>query len=152
MNQVIMGNMNLTRRLVFAVLWLAAIGVLATSVGAQDLNRKEGNFVVRDFRFQSGEVLPELRLYYVTLGTPNRDAAGHVTNAVLVLHCTGGSGATFTSKYFAESASRNSWERILIGSWLNVNTAKSWATPVPAPMLLTAHSVGSTLTAFKTRP
>jgi len=77
------------------VLCLATIGILPGPVGAQDLNRKEGNFVVRDFRFRSGEVLPELRLHYVTLGTPRRDAAGHITNAVLLLHGTGVSGGMF---------------------------------------------------------
>ena len=102
MNQRITGTMtNLTRRLLFVVLCLAAIGVLPGSVGAQDLSKKEGNFVVRDFRFQSGEVLPELRLHYVTLGTPNRDVAGHITNAVLILHGTGGSGAIFLGANFA---------------------------------------------------
>ena len=78
--------------LLFMVLCLAVISVLPGSVGGQDLNRKEGNFVIRDFRFQGGEVLPELRLHYVTLGTPKRDTPGHVTNAVLLLHGTNGSG------------------------------------------------------------
>jgi homoserine O-acetyltransferase/O-succinyltransferase len=55
---------------------------------------KESNFVIRDFRFQNGETLPELRLHYVTLGTPKRDSAGHVTNAALLLHGTNGSGKT----------------------------------------------------------
>src|ERR1035437_8137412 len=55
---------------------------------------KESNFIVRDFRFQNGETLPELRLHYVTLGTPKRDPAGHVTNAALLLHGTNGSGKT----------------------------------------------------------
>jgi len=87
--------------LLFMVLCLAAISALPASVGAQDLNRKEGNFVIRDFRFQNGEVLPELRLHYVTLGTPKRDAAGHTANAVLILHGTGSSGAGFLSSAFA---------------------------------------------------
>ncbi len=62
---------------------------------------REGDFVLRDFRFGSGEVLPELRLHYTTLGAPARDAAGRVTNAVLVLHGTGGSGRGFLSPQFA---------------------------------------------------
>jgi homoserine O-acetyltransferase len=60
----------------------------------------EGNFTVRDFKFESGEVLPELKLHYRTLGSPKRDAAGVVRNAVLVLHGTGGSGAAFLSEQF----------------------------------------------------
>ncbi len=62
---------------------------------------QEGNFVVRDFHFRSGETLPELRLHYRTLGTPARDAQGRVTNAVLILHGTGGSGRQFLAPQFA---------------------------------------------------
>jgi homoserine O-acetyltransferase len=54
-----------------------------------------GDFVIKNFRFTSGEVLPELRLHYRTLGNPRRDASGTVTNAVLIMHGTGGSGAVF---------------------------------------------------------
>ena len=92
---------TISRQVLLGLLYLSMIGILSGSVSAQDLNRKEGNFVVRDFRFQSGEVLPELRLHYVTLGTPRRDAAGHITNAVLILHGTGGSGADFLGTNFA---------------------------------------------------
>ena len=60
-----------------------------------------GSFVIQDFRFVSGEVLPELRLHYRTLGHPRRNAAGLVRNAVLVLHGTGGSGGQFLSPQFA---------------------------------------------------
>jgi len=61
----------------------------------------EGDFVMRDFAFASGERLPELRIHYRTLGTPVRDARGVVRNAVLVLHGTTGSGANFISPTFA---------------------------------------------------
>src|SRR5260221_11917609 len=53
----------------------------------------EGEFVVKDFKFHDGETLAELRLHYATLGSPRRDSAGHVSNAVMLLHGTGGSGA-----------------------------------------------------------
>src|SRR4051812_9234037 len=52
-----------------------------------------GDFTVRDFRFASGGVLPELRIHYRTVGQPRRDDRGVVRNAVLVLHGTTGSGA-----------------------------------------------------------
>jgi homoserine O-acetyltransferase len=52
----------------------------------------EGDFVIHDFHFRSGETLAELRIHYTSFGTPRRDAAGHVTNAVLALHGTGGTG------------------------------------------------------------
>lgn len=62
---------------------------------------REGDFLIRDFAFRSGERLPELRIHYLTLGTPARDAAGNITNAVLVLHGTGGSGRQFLVPQFA---------------------------------------------------
>src|SRR5512135_2622441 len=61
----------------------------------------EGDFVIRDFHFQDGETLPELRLHYTTIGTPVKDAAGVVRNAVLVMHGTTGSGRGFLSPTFA---------------------------------------------------
>jgi homoserine O-acetyltransferase len=61
----------------------------------------EGDFVLHDFHFTSGQTLPELRIHYTTLGTPVRDASGRTTNAVLVLHGTTGSGHQFLSPQFA---------------------------------------------------
>jgi len=61
----------------------------------------EGDFVIRDFAFDSGERLPELRIHYRTLGAPVRDANGIVRNAVLVMHGTTGSGANFLTPTFA---------------------------------------------------
>ena len=75
-----------------------AIFLFLAAVAAQG---DTGSFVIHNFRFASGEVLPELRLHYRTLGQPRRDAAGRVRNAVLVLHGTGGSGAQFLSPLFA---------------------------------------------------
>ena len=61
----------------------------------------EDEFVAKDFKFRDGETMAELRLHYATLGKPVRDAAGRVTNAVLLLHGTGGSGAQFLQRQFA---------------------------------------------------
>lgn len=60
-----------------------------------------GDFVIRDFKFQSGESLPELKLHYVTIGKPAKNSAGIVTNAVIVLHGTGGNHKQFLSERFA---------------------------------------------------
>ncbi len=60
-----------------------------------------GDFVVRNFQFKSGERLPEIKLHYYTLGTPQKDARGRVRNAVLILHGTGGSGRQFLTPTFA---------------------------------------------------
>jgi homoserine O-acetyltransferase/O-succinyltransferase len=57
--------------------------------------------VIRDFRFASGETLPELRIHYRTIGTPRRRADGRLDNAVLILHGTTGSGANFLRPEFA---------------------------------------------------
>jgi homoserine O-acetyltransferase len=61
----------------------------------------EGDFVVHNFHFESGETLPTLNLHYATYGKPERDASGRVTNAVMVLHGTGGSGQQFVRSQFA---------------------------------------------------
>jgi homoserine O-acetyltransferase/O-succinyltransferase len=61
----------------------------------------ESDFTIRDFKFASGETLPELRLHYRTLGKPEKDAQGKTTNAVLIMHGTTGSGAQFIRPEFA---------------------------------------------------
>ncbi len=62
-----------------------------------------GDFTIRDFQFTSGETLPALRIHYMTLGTAKRDAAGNVTNAVLIMHGTTGSGQQFARTQFADT-------------------------------------------------
>jgi len=63
---------------------------------------REGDVVLKDFRFRSGESLPELHIHYTTLGTPHRNAVGAIDNAVMVLHGTGGSGKQFLRPQFAD--------------------------------------------------
>jgi homoserine O-acetyltransferase len=70
--------------------------------GAPKYTVTEGDYIAHDFKFRSGELLPELRLHYRTLGQPARDAKGQVTNAVLLLHGTGGTGQQFLAPYFAD--------------------------------------------------
>jgi homoserine O-acetyltransferase/O-succinyltransferase len=90
--------MNSTIR-IFALLLsiLAASSAFAADYPAPT----EGNYIVRDFKFASGETLPELRLHYRTLGKPQKDAQGKTTNAVLIMHGTTGSGAQFIRPEFA---------------------------------------------------
>jgi homoserine O-acetyltransferase len=76
----------------------AALLLLPSPATAQP---RPGDVVLRDFRFASGETLPELRLHYVTLGSPRKDARGIVRNAVMILHGTGGTGGQFLSPQFA---------------------------------------------------
>ena len=61
----------------------------------------EGDYTIRDFKFQSAETLPELRIHYRTLGKPQTDAQGKTTNTVLIMHGTTGSGAQFIRPEFA---------------------------------------------------
>jgi homoserine O-acetyltransferase len=61
----------------------------------------QGDFALRNFRFASGDTLPELRLHYFTLGSPARNTEGRITNAVLLLHGTNGRGAGFLTDNFA---------------------------------------------------
>ena len=68
---------------------------------AASLKAQDGDYIAHDFHFKSGETMAELRLHYRTLGAPNRDASGHTTNAVIILHGTGGSGQTFLQPIFA---------------------------------------------------
>ena len=83
----------------FCVLALCATPALAQT--AIPLQSQEGDYVAHDFKFASGETLPAVKLHYTTLGKPVRDAAGRVTNAVLILHGTGGDGHQFFRPQFA---------------------------------------------------
>lgn len=74
---------------------LAACSLAAPALAA------EGDYTMRDFAFRSGEKLPELRIHYLTLGKPLKDARGRTTNAVLILHGTGGTGRQFLAPQFA---------------------------------------------------
>ena len=82
----------------------AVVGLTMLLAGLPRAARAQADtatFVMRDVRFASGETLPEVRIFYRTLGRLRRDARGAVTNAVLILHGTGGSGQGFLGRNFA---------------------------------------------------
>jgi homoserine O-acetyltransferase len=81
-----------TRPVVAAVFLLSVFLFAQAPAGDYTQLATLGDFVARNFQFHGGETLPELRLHYVTWGTARRNAAGDVTNAVLLLHGTLGSG------------------------------------------------------------
>src|ERR1700737_2886293 len=85
------------RAVTFAVLLVAASSLWAADYPAP----AEGDFTIRDFKLNSGEGLPELRIHYRTLGKPEKDAQGKTRNAVLIMHGTTGSGAQFIRQEFA---------------------------------------------------
>jgi homoserine O-acetyltransferase len=90
--------MNPTIR-IFALLLSIFAAIFAS--GADYPAPVEGDCTIRDFKFASGEILPELRLHYRTLGKPEKDAQGKTTNTVLIMHGTTGSGAQFIRPEFA---------------------------------------------------
>src|SRR5437763_4587938 len=65
-------------------------------------NYREDDFVIKDYRFASGEVLPELRLHCRTMGTPRRDSAGKIVNGVLLLQGNTGTGANWLRPSLAD--------------------------------------------------
>lgn len=77
----------------------------AATTPAQPTTRwptREADHVIPNFRFRTGETLPQLRIHYTALGTPHRDARGEIDNAVMVLHGTGGTGKQFLQPQFAD--------------------------------------------------
>jgi homoserine O-acetyltransferase/O-succinyltransferase len=93
--------------LAFAILGLRAVSYAQNAAASAEqqvvskLQTHEGDYVTHDFHFADGETLPEVRLHYTTMGEPKRDANGQVTNAVLILHGTGGTGHQFLRPVFA---------------------------------------------------
>ena len=85
--RIITSLLKVMRVLLFA---LAALPSLAADYPAP----REGDWIVRDFRFHTGEVLPELRLHYTTVGAPTGEP-------VLILHGTTQSGASMLAPVFA---------------------------------------------------
>ena len=79
------------------LLAFAVAATLASAVGAEAQNfpaPKEGVWIARDFRFHTGEVMPELRVHYRTVGEPSGEP-------ILILHGTIQSGASLLSPAFA---------------------------------------------------
>jgi homoserine O-acetyltransferase len=88
--------------LFLAVLALQASPAPAVPAPAATWSTKEGDVTLANFKFRSGEALPRLKMHYTTLGSPHRNAAGEIDNAVMVLHGTGGSGQQFLRPQFAD--------------------------------------------------
>jgi len=87
----------------FALVVGFALACASTTSAAQTTHATvEGTAILKDFKFKSGEVLPEVRMHYTTLGKPQRDASGRVTNAVLLLHGTGGSARSLLRPIFTD--------------------------------------------------
>src|SRR5438105_1602426 len=92
------GGLLMLRLFVSAALLFAFV---RSALAAEYPAPVEGDHTLRDFRFASGETIPELRIHYRTVGQPKRDASGAVSNAILILHGTTGQGGNFIRPEFA---------------------------------------------------
>ena len=132
-----------------AILCCAAICASAQqNAWVSNVPPKEGDFVARDFKFSDGQSLPEVRLHYTTIGTPQRDASGRVTNAVLILHGTNRAGRVFLVPSFAGALFRaRPVDRYLRNtmSFFPINSAPASENP-PNPATACARSFPTTIT------
>ncbi|HEU5458242.1 MAG TPA: alpha/beta fold hydrolase [Terracidiphilus sp.] len=94
--------MRLASSLVFALALTAAAQAPKPQYAPTHWPIRNGGFDIHDFHFSTGETLPDLHLHYLTLGTLHRDAEGHVDNAVLLLHGTGGNAHSLLNPVFSD--------------------------------------------------
>ena len=86
-------------RLLLLLGWLAL--PIVSQAQAKYPTPVEGDYALPNFKFVDGETLPVLNLHYTTVGQPHKDQHGRVTNAVLIMHGTTGSGPNFLTDLFA---------------------------------------------------
>ena len=94
---------------------LAAVSLIAAAHAADFPPAQEAEATLRDFRFHTGETLPELRMHYRTMGSPSGEP-------VLILHGTAQSGAAMISPAFAGALSGR------VSRWTRRNTTSSCRT------------------------
>jgi homoserine O-acetyltransferase len=80
----------------------AASSASTPGAPASHWSAQESTTTLANFKFGTGETLPALKLHYLTLGTPHRNAAGHVDNAILLLHGTGGNAHSLLNPVFSD--------------------------------------------------
>ncbi|HMD63109.1 MAG TPA: alpha/beta fold hydrolase [Stellaceae bacterium] len=92
--------------LIRAVVAAALIGIAASALAEPDntnwANYQEGDFIIADYTFASGQTLPQLRLHYRTLGSAERNTAGEIVNGVLLLQGNTGTGANWLRPTLAD--------------------------------------------------
>ncbi|WP_426436275.1 alpha/beta fold hydrolase [Bradyrhizobium genosp. P] len=77
-----------------AALAVALVSISVTAMAADYPAPQDGEWIAKDFKFHTGEIMPELRLHYTTVGAPTGQP-------VLVLHGSGGSAASMLTPSFA---------------------------------------------------
>jgi homoserine O-acetyltransferase len=85
----------------YIILALLALALRPAAAQTTWPGQVERDTILHDVTFDSGERLAEMRLHAITLGTPHRDVAGHIDNAVLILHGTSGTARQWLAPEFA---------------------------------------------------
>ena len=85
-----------------AVMSIAPVLALAQTQNTNWPHYQEDNFIIADYKFVSGETLPQLKLHYRTLGSAERNAAGEIVNGVLLLQGNTGTGANWLRPTLAD--------------------------------------------------
>lgn len=83
------------------VFWGAILINLSGYAQAKFPTSTESDYSIKNFKFETGDVLPQLTIHYTTLGQPVKDKNGMVINAILIMHGTTGNGRGFLSDLFA---------------------------------------------------
>jgi homoserine O-acetyltransferase len=92
----------LVRAIIATVLIGISVPVFAEPENTHWPNYKEGDFTITDYKFANGQTLPQLKLHYRTLGNAERNAAGEITNGVLLLQGNTGTGANWLRPTLAD--------------------------------------------------
>ena len=82
----------LIRALAVAIVLAVATSAMAADVNTDWPGYQTGDYTIKNYKFVSGETLPELKLHYRTIGTPQKSAEGKIINGVLLLQGNTGTG------------------------------------------------------------
>src|SRR5215471_13130316 len=91
------------KKIKILLLLLYTVSLSVPSISQSPTPLSESDFVIKDFKFASGELLPQLNIHYATLGQPVKNNKGEITNAVLIMHGTTGNGRQFLRPQFANN-------------------------------------------------
>src|SRR5262249_59014791 len=80
----------LQRALIIAAMLAAAVSGRAAEINTDWPGHQTGDYVIKDYKFVSGETLPEVKLHYRTIGTPH--TGSNIVNGVLLLQGNTGTG------------------------------------------------------------
>src|ERR1700743_2788358 len=90
------------RVLIAAMFFFCILSFGQANRGTQRWPTQDGWVTLPNFKFGTGATLPELKLHYLTFGSPHRNAAGHVDTAVLFLHGAGGDAHSLMNPVFSD--------------------------------------------------